>query len=133
VQQPSDSLLLYHAPCHDSLDGQALALLQQFGGFGSVESIPHCCSEAGTLSLSRPDITDSMLQRKRDSLRQAIGDAGKATVLTNCPSCVQGLGRSRKLGVQPLHLAVALAERFSGTGWKTQFLAQASRATLVAF
>jgi hypothetical protein len=54
-------------------------------------------------------------------------------VLTNCPACVQGLGRSRDLGVEGLHIAVALAEKFSGAEWKKQFLEQAARATTVAF
>jgi Fe-S oxidoreductase len=124
---------LYHAPCHDSLDGKATKVLKDIGGFGSVQSVPHCCSEAGTLSLSRPDITDSMLHRKQAALAEAIGELQKVTVLTNCPSCVQGLGRSRGLGVEPKHIAVALAEKFSGAGWKEQFLSQASRATAIAF
>jgi hypothetical protein len=54
-------------------------------------------------------------------------------VLTNCPACVQGLGRNRDVGVEPLHIAVALAEKLSGADWKKQFLAQAARATAVAF
>jgi FAD/FMN-containing dehydrogenase/Fe-S oxidoreductase len=124
---------LYHAPCHDSLDGKATKILQDLGGFGSVQSVPHCCSEAGTLSLSRPDITDSMLHRKRAALSEAIGEGQKATVLTNCPSCVQGLGRSRDLGVEPQHTAVALAEKLSGHEWKKQFLVQAASATAIAF
>ena len=128
-----DGNFLYHAPCHDSLEGKAIKVLEQLGGFGSVQAVPHCCSEAGTLALSRPDITDAMLHRKREAFVEAIGTAGKATVLTNCPACVQGLGRSRDVGVQPLHIAVALAEKLSGMEWKRQFLAQAARATAIAF
>jgi FAD/FMN-containing dehydrogenase/Fe-S oxidoreductase len=133
-----DGNYLYHAPCHDSLDGAAASVLQQLGGFGSVQAVPHCCSEAGTLALSRPDITDAMLHRKREAFVEAIGlakngHANKATVLTNCPACVQGLGRSRDVGVEPLHIAVALAEKLSGTEWKKQFLVQAARATAIAF
>lgn len=124
---------LYHAPCHDSLDGRAEKVLAELGGFGRVQAVPHCCSEAGTLSLSRPDITDSMLHRKRDAFVEAVGEGNRATVLTNCPACVQGLGRSRDVGVQPLHIAIALAEKLSGTAWKKQFAEQAARATAVAF
>jgi Fe-S oxidoreductase len=123
---------LYHAPCHDSLEGKAVGVLNQLGGFGDVTPVPHCCSEAGTLSLSRPDITDSMLDRKREAFNQLL-DGEKATVLTNCPSCLQGLGRVRDLGVKPLHIAVALAEKHSGPEWKKKFLAQASRASAVSF
>jgi len=125
--------LLYHAPCHDSLEGKAPELLVQLGGFGRVESVPHCCSEAGTLALSRPDIADSMLHRKREALAEAMGGRGSATVLTNCPSCLQGLGRNRDAGVEAKHLAVALAERLSGPRWLETFRAQAARATAVSF
>jgi FAD/FMN-containing dehydrogenase/Fe-S oxidoreductase len=124
---------LYHAPCHDSLDGKAENVLKEFGGFGTIRAVPHCCSEAGTLSLSRPDITDSMLHRKREALAEAIGEHRRATVLTNCPACVQGLGRSRDVGADAMHIAVALAEKRSGEGWKEEFAAQAARATVVAF
>jgi D-lactate dehydrogenase (cytochrome) len=86
---------LYHAPCHDSLDGKAAGVLKKLGGFGAVTPVPHCCSEAGTLSLSRPDITDSMLDRKREALLEVLNGA-KATVLTNCPSCLQGLAQASR-------------------------------------
>jgi FAD/FMN-containing dehydrogenase/Fe-S oxidoreductase len=123
---------LYHAPCHDSLDGKATSILKELGGFGIVTPVPHCCSEAGTLSLSRPDITDSMLHRKREEFVEVLNGA-KATVLTNCPSCLQGLGRNRDLGIKPMHIVVALAEKHSGPEWKKKFLAQAGRARTVSF
>ena len=124
---------LYHAPCHDSLSGKACDLLRDIGGFGKVVDVPHCCSEAGTLSLSRPDITDSMLQRKREALKDSMGEEAAATILTNCPSCVQGLGRNRDMGVEPKHIAIALAEKHSGPDWMEHFIAQASRATAMIF
>ncbi|HEX8925187.1 MAG TPA: DUF3683 domain-containing protein [Terriglobales bacterium] len=123
---------LYHAPCHDSLDGKATTVLQKLGGFGTVTPVPHCCSEAGTLSLSRPDITDAMLHRKREEF-QSVLNGDTATVLTNCPSCLQGLGRNRKMGVEPKHIVVALAEKTSGSQWKDRFREQAARATTVSF
>ncbi len=126
--------LLYHAPCHDSLEGKAQEVAAKIGGFGAIRAVPHCCSEAGTLALSRPDITDSMLHRKRAAFAEALdGKKAPATVLTNCPSCVQGLGRNQALGVQPKHLAVALAERLSGPGWLEKLKAQAARAHAVNF
>jgi D-lactate dehydrogenase (cytochrome) len=93
--------------------------------------VPHCCSEAGTLSLSRPDITDSMLDRKREAFAEVL-NGEKRTVLTNCPSCLQGLGRMRDI-VKPTHIVVALAEKHSGPEWKKKFLVQAGRATTVSF
>jgi Fe-S oxidoreductase len=124
---------LYHAPCHDSLDGKATDLLAKLGGFTSVAPVGHCCSEAGTLALSRPDITDAMLHRKREALAEAMHGQARATILTNCPSCVQGLGRNRPLGVTPQHIVVALAERLSGAGWQERFRAQAAGARAIQF
>jgi FAD/FMN-containing dehydrogenase/Fe-S oxidoreductase len=123
---------LYHAPCHDSLDGKAVGILKKIGGFGAITPVPHCCSEAGTLALSRPDITDSMLHRKREAFALVL-KGEKATVLTNCPSCLQGLGRNRELGITPVHISVALAEKYSGSEWKKKFLVQAARATAISF
>ena len=123
---------LYHAPCHDSLDGKAAGVLMKLGGFDTITPVPHCCSEAGTLSLSRPGITDSMLHRKREEFVQVLNGA-KQTVLTNCPSCLQGLGRSRDLGIKPVHIVVELAEKHSGAGWKEKFLVQAASASAVSF
>jgi FAD/FMN-containing dehydrogenase/Fe-S oxidoreductase len=125
---------LYHAPCHDSLEGTALEVLGKLGGFGRVQPVPHCCSEAGTLSLSRPDITDAMLHRKREALGDATADRpGGAVILTNCPSCVQGLGRNLPIGVEPRHIAVALAEKISGPGWLETFRERARSAHAVRF
>uniref|UniRef100_B3EIZ5 FAD linked oxidase domain protein n=1 Tax=Chlorobium phaeobacteroides (strain BS1) TaxID=331678 RepID=B3EIZ5_CHLPB len=124
---------LYHAPCHDSLDGKAVERLNELGGFGDVTPVEHCCSEAGTLALSRPDITDSMLQRKRAALLDAKEETGEGVILTNCPSCVQGLGRNRELGVEPRHIAVAIAEKLSGKEWKNRFKEEAAKASGVRF
>ena len=124
---------LYHAPCHDSLAGKADQTLRRLGGFGSVTPVPHCCSEARTLALSRPDITDSMLHRKRDAITELMHGRERAVILTNCPSCVQGLGRNLDLGIEPQHIAVALAEIQSGAGWMELLRHQASRGSAVSF
>jgi FAD/FMN-containing dehydrogenase/Fe-S oxidoreductase len=122
---------LYHAPCHDSLDGGGPAVLARLGF--AAEAVPHCCSEAGTLALSRPDITDAMLHRKRAALGEAVAARGDAAVvLTNCPSCLSGLGRNADLA-PPRHVAVALAEAISGEGWREALRARARGAQAVRF
>jgi hypothetical protein len=52
-------------------------------------------------------------------------------MLTNCPSCVQGLSRNAGLGAVPRHLAVEVASRLSGPGWPERFRAQAQQAKVV--
>jgi FAD/FMN-containing dehydrogenase/Fe-S oxidoreductase len=128
---PDGGDVLYHAPCHDSLQGQAEQVLGKLGGY-RLSTVPHCCSEAGTLALSRPDISDAMLDRKRDALGAALLErASRARILTNCPSCVQGLERHAGLGLAVRHVTIELAERLSGAGWPERFAARAARATAI--
>jgi Fe-S oxidoreductase len=97
--------------------------------------VPHCCSEAGTLALSRPDITDAMLHRKRAALAAARGaePGPPPLLLTNCPSCLTGLGRNRDLGVEPRHVAVELARALSGPDWLELLRRRAAGAQAVRF
>ena len=73
-----------------------------------------------------------MLERKREALKAAANEQAKPTVLTNCPSCIQGLGRNRDI-VKPQHIAVALAERYSGADWERRFRTQAEKVGAVRF
>ena len=128
---PADGRLLYHRPCHDSLDERGPCLLAKNGAV--VESVPHCCSEAGTLALSRPDIAHKMLTRKKSALA-GLADADRpAPLVTNCPSCLQGLGRQEHPGVEPVHLAVLLAQTRGGDGWQDKLTAALRRTEVVNF
>jgi FAD/FMN-containing dehydrogenase/Fe-S oxidoreductase len=111
---------LYHAPCHDSLDGNGAALVQKLGA--EVISTPNCCSEAGTLAISRPDISSAMRNKKRSSIQSRIGNGvddtkGEHIILTNCPSCISGLGRNADMRITPRHLAEMLAVSAGGSQW----------------
>ncbi|MCG8473829.1 MAG: DUF3683 domain-containing protein [Desulfobacterales bacterium] len=133
LEVKGSSSCLYHAPCHDSLDGEAAILLNEYTGY-SVESVPHCCSEGGTLCLSRPDITHAMLKRKRNEIMRHTGQKGReTTLLTNCPSCIQGLGRSRDLEVTPRHLAVELAIQSGGQNWEEKLKVCVKSAEVITF
>jgi hypothetical protein len=45
------------------------------------------------------------------------GNTASAVLLTNCPSCLQGLGRNVHTEVKPRHAIVAIARRLSGDRW----------------
>ena len=113
----------YHAPCHDSLEGKAIKLLEDKCGF-SMKATSHCCSEAGTMALSRPDITSKMLDKKRISINESLQKegVGSGILLTNCPSCLQGLGRNESSGMKPRHLAEELAIRAGGYDWESELV-----------
>jgi D-lactate dehydrogenase (cytochrome) len=114
----------YHRPCHDSLGGNVREIVAGGEGFALVE-LPHCCSEAGTLALSRPDISQAMLKRKSEALRMVPGKI-PAVILTNCPSCLSGLGRLADGSWMPRHLAVEYARVAGGEGWETELRRLAS-------
>jgi D-lactate dehydrogenase (cytochrome) len=122
---------LYHAPCHDSLQGKAMVILAQLPGY-EVTASPHCCSESGTMPLSRPDIANAMLERKRESLKKAIAGSPRV-VLTNCPACIQGLGRNQDLGIVPRHLAVELALKTGGDTWPRDLATLLKNAEAITF
>jgi FAD/FMN-containing dehydrogenase/Fe-S oxidoreductase len=106
----------YHIPCHDSLAGGGEVLLAGLGHPATV--VPHCCGEAGTLALSRPDVAAAMRARKRDAFAAAFGGAtDRKVVLTNCPSCLSGLGRNASMGFTARHLAEELAICVDGPKW----------------
>jgi Fe-S oxidoreductase len=123
--------ILYHTPCHDSFAGEGASLLSRF--YTKVQKVPNCCSEAGTLAISRPDIAHAMLQRKRESIENVQGGEATQIIATNCPSCLSGLGRNRDLGIVPQHMAVLLAETFAGQDWMQEFAGLTAAAEKVTF
>lgn len=131
-QQDKKRQLLYHAPCHDSLRGEGSLMVRRIAG--EVIPVDACCSEAGTLALSRPDITGAMLERKRQGLKTAQNSHPTVQVIaTNCPSCLSGLGRNRDLGIVPQHLAVLLAESLADQPWRQELDGLVKTAEVITF
>ncbi len=131
--------LLYHTPCHDSMKGKGVTLLRRL--YNYVEPVENCCSEAGTMALSRPDITNAMRLRKKEQIEKGLtqlkenGSAveEKTVIATNCPSCLTGLGRNREVGVTPVHIAVLLADSLNENGWQDELKTLAAKAERVVF
>ncbi len=110
---------LYHAPCHDSLEGNASSLLQNQST--EITEIPDCCSEAGTMAISRPDISSAMRKKKRASLYHGmVTTENEQIILTNCPSCISGLGRNKDMNIKPRHIAEMLAVSIGGENWESE-------------
>ena len=108
--------------CHNPLKhyGQEKTF-QALHGTTAV-AIPDCCGEAGTLALSRPDISNTLRERKRKNISQADG-SNDIEILTTCPSCVLGLSKtSTERKVRGKSLIVYNAEQFIGKDWKRQFI-----------
>jgi Fe-S oxidoreductase len=123
----------YHAPCHDSFDGKAPAVITKATG-STVTSIPACCSEAGTMALSRPDISGAMLQRKKIALEQGLEKESVEEILTNCPSCISGLYRNcHELNIEPKHIAEKIAQLVGGDSWQKELDILVKQTEVVTF
>ncbi|MBR9981832.1 MAG: hypothetical protein KFF50_12465, partial [Desulfatitalea sp.] len=70
-----------------------------------------------------------MLDRKRSALALLQDQFPQHRLLTNCPACLNGLGRQRR--TRPQHLAVALAAACDPTHWRQTAAAQLARAELI--
>lgn len=114
----STESVLYHRPCHDSFEDTGMEVIERLGC--EVKAVPHCCAEAGTLALSRPDISIAMRNKKRDAIALSAEASQKKPILTNCPSCVQGLGKQRDNSLHPTHTAVFAAQQLGGVEWKKE-------------
>ena len=93
---------MYHDPCHTPMKTyQPLKVVNQLMG-SDVKLNERCCGEAGTLALTRPDISTQVRFRKEEEMRKGVAAIraegadgafdGEVKILTSCPSCLQGLG-----------------------------------------
>ena len=114
---------LYHAPCHDSLDGRGAALLprgrhrRRGAGSGRCARI----ADAALLLRGRDPRSFAPRHHRRHAAQKARGarrspraslrraQRGRRAGCDNCPSCLTGLGRNRDLGIEPRHIAVGCA------------------------
>jgi FAD/FMN-containing dehydrogenase/Fe-S oxidoreductase len=126
-----DVQYLYHDPCHTPMKtynpaGVAATLLGQ-----DVKLSDRCCGEAGTMAVSRPDISTQVRFRKQEELQQGIESlagadrdvAGKVKMLTSCPACQQGLSRyANDTGLETDYIVVELANRLLGDQWQRDFI-----------
>lgn len=132
---PADSSggYFYHTPCHDSMEGAGAKVINQALG-APVVVVPNCCSEAGTMALSRPDISGAMLQRKRQAIEHAQETSQAREILTNCPSCISGLSRNtQSLSLEPVHVAEKMARTIGGNDWKKELQTMLGNTEIVTF
>jgi FAD/FMN-containing dehydrogenase/Fe-S oxidoreductase len=122
--------VLYHQPCHDSLEGRGVELLGRLTE-QEVKTVPYCCGEAGTLALSRPDIASAMMERKKEALAENLNQASEPLWVTNCPACLNGLGRLERLS--PVHLTTILAEIRDRENWRRIAARHVARAERIGF
>ncbi|MEW6131647.1 MAG: DUF3683 domain-containing protein [Pseudomonadota bacterium] len=123
---------LYHDPCHTPMKTHnpikvANALMGQ-----EVKLSDRCCGEAGTLAVTRPDISTQIRFRKQEEIgrgKAGLLDDGEGEVrmLTSCPSCLQGLARYQEdTGIEPDYIVVEMAKKLLGENWLADYVFRAT-------
>ncbi|MDH5682048.1 MAG: DUF3400 domain-containing protein, partial [Spirochaetota bacterium] len=130
--QEKTEALYYHEPCHSPM--KRFGHDKTFDTFFSTKPIttPNCCGDGGTMALSTPHISNQLRDRKtKHIISTTLDKPSKATVLTTCPSCVQGLSKvDNGINVKGKHLAVYMAENHLGKGWRKKFIRDVKKAGL---
>ncbi len=120
---------MYHDPCHTPMKTYApLRVVNTLMG-EPVALNDRCCGESGTLAVTRPDVSTQVRFRKEEemrkgaaALREGDADAG-VTVLTSCPSCLQGLSRfDNDAGTRADYIVVEMARRILGENWMAEYV-----------
>ncbi len=131
LKDNADTKYLYHDPCHSPTKlHPPMDVASKLLGHNVLLS-ERCCGDAGTLGVSRPDISNQLRFRKQEELdkgiRQLTGkrkaDKGEVKLLTSCPACLQGLSRYEDdTGAKAAFMVVELAKGHLGENWKDNFL-----------
>ena len=128
---------MYHDPCHTPMKKHNPIRVSETLLGQDVMLSDRCCGEAGTLSVSRPDISTQIRSRKQEELQQGlsqlIGDIktkdNKVKLLTSCPACQQGLSRyENDTGLETEYIVVELASRILGDNWQENFIKEVKTA-----
>ncbi len=128
---------MYHDPCHSPMKLQdpmktVNALITTLDAT-KIEKNDRCCGEAGTLAVSRPDISTQIRFRKEEEMikgagkLRADGFAGDVKILTSCPACLQGLTRyDEDSGSTADYIVVEMAKHILGENWLPDYVAKAN-------
>jgi Fe-S oxidoreductase len=129
---------MYHDPCHSPMkrhDPLAVVnTLMNSAQNGVIGKNDRCCGEAGTLAITRPDVSTQVRFRKEEEIRvgvdqiRARGHAGEVKILTSCPSCLQGLKRyNDDAELDADYIVVEIARNLLGPDWLPAYVARANQ------
>lgn len=129
---------MYHDPCHSPMKLQdpmkTVNELIQLEDGQAIQKNDRCCGEAGTLAVSRPDISTQIRFRKQIEMEKAANElrkddfTGDVKVLTSCPSCLQGLTRfDADSDTTADYIVVEMAQKLLGPDWMQDYVAKANQ------
>ncbi|MBI3711502.1 MAG: DUF3683 domain-containing protein [Burkholderiales bacterium] len=128
---------MYHDPCHTPMKLQdplkTVNALITTKDDTKIEKNERCCGEAGTLAVSRPDISTQIRFRKEEEMNKgadklrADGFKGDVKILTSCPACLQGLSRYNEDSATTAdYIVVEMAKHILGENWMPEYVAKAN-------
>jgi FAD/FMN-containing dehydrogenase/Fe-S oxidoreductase len=129
---------MYHDPCHSPMKLQdplkTVNELIQLEDGKAIAKNDRCCGEAGTLAVTRPDISTQVRFRKQIEMEKGANDlrkgdfTGEVKVLTSCPSCLQGLTRfDADSDTTADYIVVEMAQKILGENWMQDYVAKANQ------
>ncbi|MEB0140671.1 MULTISPECIES: FAD/FMN-binding oxidoreductase [unclassified Undibacterium] len=133
----SGTRYMYHDPCHTPMKLQdplktVNALITTIDQV-KIEKNDRCCGEAGTLAVSRPDISTQIRFRKEEEMLKgadklrADGFTGDVKILTSCPACMQGLTRyNDDSNTTADYIVIEMARHVLGENWLPEYVAKAN-------
>ncbi len=125
---------MYHDPCHSPMKLQdPLKTVNALIPDQKIEKNDRCCGEAGTLAVSRPDISTQVRFRKEEEMVKGAsrlrsdGFDGEVKILTSCPACLQGLSRFNDDSKSSAdYIVVEMARHVLGENWLQDYVANAN-------
>ena len=128
---------MYHDPCHSPMKKHdpltVVNTLMNSAQNGRIEKNDRCCGEAGTLAVTRPDVSTQVRFRKEQEVRvgveeiRASGHRGEVKILTSCPSCLQGLKRyNDDTETDADYIVVEMAKNLLGADWLPAYVKNAN-------
>ena len=109
----------YHDPCHiahcQGIRTEPRELLKLVPGlvYNELNAADACCGSAGTYNITKPEMSDLILQRKLDTVRASGADV----LVTSNPGCLLQLKKGladQMPGVRLMHLTELLSQSMEG-------------------
>jgi FAD/FMN-containing dehydrogenase/heterodisulfide reductase subunit C len=137
LQNATGVRYMYHDPCHSPMKKHdpltVVNTLMNSAQNGQIAKNDRCCGEAGTLAMTRPDVSTQVRFRKEQEVRigvqeiRAGGHRGDVKILTSCPSCLQGLKRfNDDAETDADYIVVEIAKNLLGANWLPEYVRRAN-------
>jgi glycolate oxidase iron-sulfur subunit len=96
-KQKTNATLTFHEPCHlgrgQGVRKQPRELLKAAGNYVEMKGADVCCGGAGSFHIDYPEISGSLLDKKRVNIENTKADI----VVTECPTCLVQMKKAAEL------------------------------------